>query len=59
MRRGLTLEAQLKGTTKAIASPKLPPQLRESLVRRAGELQRMLERKKRRPGLLENFRSLL
>jgi hypothetical protein len=41
----MSLEAQLKGVTKAIDSPNTPPQLKKALGRRAAELQRRLNKK--------------
>lgn len=40
--RKLSLEAQLRGTTAAIASKKTPPQLLEGLRRRKAELERKI-----------------
>ena len=45
-RHKLTLQAQLKGVEKALASRRCPPQLKEGLRRRADELRNMLGRKR-------------
>jgi hypothetical protein len=50
-KRGMSLENQLKGVTKAIDSPKTPPQLKKALRRRAADLQRKVSGKRSR-GLL-------
>lgn len=42
--RKLTLEEQLKGVRAALKSRRTPPQLRESLRRRADALSRMIGR---------------
>ena len=64
-RHVLTVEEQLRGLRRAIASPRTPPHLRKSLERRQKELAGILERrqrqalerksrsKKRPPGLLD------
>jgi hypothetical protein len=52
----MSLENQLKGVIKAIDSPNTPRQLKKALGRRAAELQKELDRRKKRPrGLFAKF----
>jgi hypothetical protein len=45
----MSLETQLSGVKKAIDSPKTPQHLKKALAQRATDLQKELDRRKKRP----------
>jgi hypothetical protein len=53
-RQKMSLETQLKGVLKAIDSPRTPPQLKQSLGRRAAALEKQLKKKPSR-GILRRL----